>query len=266
MKSNQNLCFLALVFWACIHTVNAQQGKAPKYISIAFIKSKSPDFIAFEKEFWVPVHQQLVKDGRKAAWYMYRVKYPAGTNAGYDYVRFNVFTDWKQVESPYGGLNEIVKKVHPKSDADYSKKSNETREVVWEQLFQVIDEAAIKIKEPSKYLNVNQMKTVPGADNEYVKLELTYFKPFHAERVSRGIMNNWGLYKPAIPYGDKFAFDYMTLNGYASWEDITKNNPPDVWSKVHGNLNFNEIHDKILSKRNTINNELWELVAFAVEP
>ena len=109
------------------------------------------------------------------------------------------------------------------------------------------------------------MKTIPAHANEYVKMELTYFKPFHMERVARGIMSNWSLYRPALPYGDKYEYDYVTLNGYATWEDITKNNPPDVWKKVHGDLNFDEIHNKILSMRNTINNELWELVAFAVE-
>jgi hypothetical protein len=46
---------------------------------------------------------------------------------------------------------------------------------------------------------------------------------------------------------------------------MTANNPPDVWKKVHGDINFDEIHTKILSKRITVNNEVWELVASAVE-
>jgi len=265
MKKEFLALLTGIMVLICTSASFSQSTKAPKYVSIAFIRSKSPDFMTMEKEFWVPVHQQLVKEGRKAAWYMYRVKYPTGTGISYDYIRFNVFTDWKQAEAPYAGLDEIIKKVHPNGGADISKKSGQTREVVWEQLFQVIDEAAIKIKQPSKYIVVNQMKSVAGSESEYVNLEITYFKPFHVERVARGVMTNWSLYKTAIPYGDKYEFDYMTLNGYPSWEDITKNNPPDVWSKVHGNLNFDEIHSKILSKRNTINNELWELVAFAVE-
>jgi hypothetical protein len=112
---------------------------------------------------------------------------------------------------------------------------------------------------------VNEVKTVPGQEGEYVKMETTYFKPFHAERVSRGLMNNWSLYKPSLPYGTKHDHDYVTLNGYKTWDDIIKNPPSDVWGKVHGNVNFNEIHSKILEKRMTVNNELWELVAYSVQ-
>jgi len=242
-----------------------QSTPVSKYISMAFIKSKSPDFTQSE-EIWSSVHSQLIKEGKKVGWYLYRVKYPVGSSVAYDYVRFNVFTDWKQVEAPYAGVNDVIKKVYPAVNVmEFNKKTDQTREVVWEQLFQVIDEATNKIKEPSKFIVVNQMKTVKGEEGEYVKLERTYFKPFHVERVARGVMNNWGLYKPAIPYGEKYEYDYVTLNGFSTWDAIIANNPPDVWKKVHGEANFDEIHNKILAKRITVNNELWELVAFAVE-
>lgn len=259
------IALLTGILWLICSNAAVSQTAKPAYVLLAFIRSKSPDFIVQEKEFWSPVHQQLIKQGKKSAWYMYRVKYPQGTSASYDYVRFNVFTDWKQAEAPYAGVDEIIQKVHAGRNTEISKKADQVREVVWEQLFQVIDEAVINIKAPSKYIVANMVKTAGGPESEYVKMEITYFKPFHAERVARGIMSNWSLYKPVIPYGDKYEFNYITLNGYPTWEDITKNNPPDVWSKVHGNLSFNEIHDKILSMRNTVNNEVWELLAFAVE-
>jgi hypothetical protein len=249
----------------CLLVTHAfSQANAPKYVDIAFMKSTSPDFLFAEKKLWVPVHRQLIKDGKKAGWYLYRVKYPTGTKAEYDYVRFNVFTDWKQVEVPYGGLAKTIKKVHPALDtAEFMLATGKSRQMIWEQLFQVIDEAATKIDHPSQFIVVNQVKSVSGAEGEYVKMELTYFKPFHAERVVRGVMNNWSLYKPIMPYGEKYPYDYVTLNGFDSWEQITANNPPDVWKKVHGNINFDEIHSKILQKRITVNNEVWELVASA---
>lgn len=258
----KNLIFVLLLLLVCSHV----QSQTARFVDIAYIKSTSPDFIQSEKETWLNIHKQLIREGRKAAWYMYRVKYPAGSEKEYDYVRFNVFTDWKQVEAPYAGLNEIIKKVYPNGDPqEIIRKNQQSRELVWTQVFQVIDEAANKVKQPSKFIVLNEMRTVPGSEGEYVKLEVTYFKPFHVERIARGIMNNWSLYKPYLPYGTKYESDYVTMNGYNTWEDITKNNPPDVWAKVHGNVNFNEIHDKILSKRITVNNELWELVAFVAE-
>ena len=231
---------------------------------MAFLKSNSDEFLKMEKEVWKPVHTQIIKEGKKIAWYMYRVKYPAGEKPAYDYVRFNVYSDWNQVLAPYEGVNDIIKKVHPGMNVpDFLKETAQSRKLAWEQLFEVIDEAVTKVNQPSQFIVVNQMKTIAGAESEYVNLERTYFKPFHAERVAIGIMNNWGLYKPVMPYGNKYEYDYVTLNGFSTWEDIMKNNPPGPWQKAHGNLNFNEIHDKILQKRITVNNELWELVAFA---
>lgn len=258
------LLYLSLSF-CCNFFSYGQNSRPPKYISMAFIKSRSEDFLLMEKKEWVQVHQQLIKEGKKIAWYLYRVKYPGGSSAGYDYVRFDVFADWKQVEAPNGNAGATTQIVHPNLDvSDFTQKTAQCGEIVWEQLFEVVDEAFNKVNEPSKYIVVNQVKTVQGAESEYVKLERTYFKPFHAERVTIGIMNNWSLYRPMLPYGDKYAYNYVTMNGFSSWEDIIKNNPPGPWQKAHGNTNFNEIHDEILSKRVTINNELWELVAFAV--
>jgi hypothetical protein len=262
----RNLHAFLILSLSCVNlTAFCQNATAPKYVSIAFIKSKSADFINIEKEQWVPVHRQLIRDGKKIAWYMYRVKYPTGTKKDYDYVRFNVFADWKQAEGPYAGLPETLKKIHPDFNADeFNKKVSASREIVWEQLHQVIDEAVIT-KTPSQYIIVNEVKTVPGQESEYVKMEISYFKPFHAERVSRGLMNNWSLYKLSLPYGEKYDHNYVTLNGYKAWEDITKNPPPSVWEKVHGSVNFNDVHSEILAKRITVNNEIWELAAYVTE-
>lgn len=241
------------------------QNSAPKYVDMAFIKSKSPDFIALEKEQLTAVHRQLIKEGKKVAWLLYKVKFPTGAQAPYDYVRFNVLTDWKQTEASGASLQDAFKKVYPNVDViEFNKKAAQSHEIVWEQLFQIIDEA-VTTKEPSQFIIVNQVKSVAGEESEYVKMERTYFKPFHAERVKAGVMTNWSLYKTSLPYGTKYEYDYVTLNGFKTWEDIIRNPPAGTWEKVHGKLNFDEIHTKILSKRMTVNNELWELVAYATE-
>ncbi|HEV8512620.1 MAG TPA: hypothetical protein VGQ59_05070, partial [Cyclobacteriaceae bacterium] len=145
------------------------------------------------------------------------------------------------------------------------KSTSEKRILVWTQLFRMQGMAVGHEAKPSKYLIANEVKAVPGQEGEYVKMEQTYFKPFHTARAAEGIMNNWGLYKREMPYGEKFASDYVTFNGYATWEDITKQNPPTAWKTAHGNLNFNEVHEKILSKRQTVNVECWELLDYAVK-
>jgi hypothetical protein len=244
----------------------SQNPDSSKYIDVSYIKSKSGNYANFEKEMWKPINQQLIKDGKKSAWYLYKVKYPQGAMADYDYVVINVFPEWNQLTLSATDLPDVLKKVNPKLKVDsLLKKTEAARSVAWRQLFRLIGQAVAKEHAPSKFVIVNEVKSRAGQEGEYVNMEQTYFKPFHTARAAEGIMNNWGLYKREMPYGEKFEYDYVTFNGYADWDDITKQNPPTAWKKVHGDLNFNEIHNKILSKRVTVNIECWELIDFAVK-
>ncbi len=260
--------FIRIIF-LLLFSVNflaAQNPDSSKYIDVSYIKSKSADYVNFEKEVWKPINQQLIKEGKKSAWYLYKLKYPQGSLADYDYVVVNVYPEWNQLTFSSTDLPDVLKKVNTKLKVDsILMKTSAMRTVAWRQLFRLIGQAVAKETKPSKFVIANEVKSVAGQESEYVKLEQTYFKPFHTARSAEGIMNNWGLYKRELPYGEKFSYDYVTFNGYATWDDITKQNPPTAWKKVHGDLNFNEVHDKILSKRVTVNIECWELIDYAVK-
>jgi hypothetical protein len=251
---------------ALSHTLLSQNPDSSKFIDVSFIKSKSADYVNFEKNVWKPINQQMIKEGKKSGWYLYKLKYPQGTEAEYDYIVVNVFPDWNQLTFSSEDLTAVLKNMNSKWKPDsLLKKTDANRSVAWRQLYRLIGQAVAKEKEPSKYLIINAVKPIAGQEGEYVKMEQTYFKPFHTARAAEGIMNNWGLYKRELPYGEKFDYDYVTFNGYATWNDITKQNPPTAWKKVHGDLNFNEVHEKILSKRITVNIECWELIDYAVK-
>lgn len=248
-------------------TINsfAQNPDSSKFIDISYIKSKTSAYATFEKQVWKPINRQLIKSGKKSAWYLYKVKYPQGESTDYDYVVINVFSDWDHLAFSADSLPAILKKTSPGvTVSSLLKRTDAARNVAWRQLFRLIGQAVAKEASPSKFLIVNEVKSVPGQETEYVRLEQTYFKPFHSARASQGIMNNWGLYKRELPYGEKFNYDYVAFNGYASWDDITRQNPPTAWKTAHGELNFNLIHDRILSKRATVNIECWELIDYLV--
>lgn len=254
--------FLVL-FIACFF--NFSHAQSVDYISVAYIKSTSDDFVNNEKKYWVPVHQELIREGKKQAWVLYKVKYPEGVHADYDYVRLNLLPDWRHVENPYKDLNGVIKKVHPKLNIEkFYKKTNASRELIWTQLYRLIGEARKKPGKPPMYIVANEMKVVAGSESRYRELEVGYFKPFHVERVKAGLMNNWQLLQTAMPYGEKYPVDYVTFNGFDSWAAINKNNPPDMWKRAHGDTDFDTIHDEIRMRRLTVNNEIWELVAYAM--
>lgn len=255
---------LIISILALCQDTTAQNPDSSPLIDVSYIKSNSAEYEKFEREIWKPINRQMISEGRKSGWYLYRLKYPQGATAEYDYVVVNVYQNWNHLTFSANELPAIIKKVNPSINVEtLLKNTDENRTVVWRQLFRLMGQAVENEAKPSKYVVANEVKAVKGQESEYVKMELTYFKPFHTARAAEGIMNNWGLYKREMPYGEKFAYDYVTFNGYATWEDITKQNPPTAWKTVHGDLNFNEVHDKILSKRATVNVECWELLDYA---
>lgn len=205
------VCFVVIL-------VNAfsQNPDSSKYIEVSYIKSKSIDFVKFERETWKLIRQQMIKDGRQSGWYFYKLKYPQGTTTDYDYVTVNVFPEWSQLDLPQD-LPAALKKINSKLKADsLMKRTSAMANVVWKQLFRLMGQAVAKEQTPSKFIIANEVKSVTGQEGEYVNMELTYFRPFHTARAGEGIMNNWGLYKREIPYGEKYPYDYVTYNGYAT--------------------------------------------------
>jgi hypothetical protein len=258
-------CIVALVLCAGVKAFS-QNPDSSRYIEVIYMKSTSPDFEKLQTETWKPINKQLIVDGKRSGWYFYKVKYPQGAKAEYEYVVVSASREWNLLTPSASDVITAIKKANIDLTLEsIIKSTSEKRILVWTQLFRMQGMAVGHEAKPSKYLIANEVKAVPGQEGEYVKMEQTYFKPFHTARAAEGIMNNWGLYKREMPYGEKFASDYVTFNGYATWEDITKQNPPTAWKTAHGNLNFNEVHEKILSKRQTVNVECWELLDYAVK-
>jgi len=259
------LCFIALTLCAGVELFS-QNPDSSRYIEAIYMKSTSPDFEKLQREVWKPINKQLIADGKRSGWYFYKVKYPQGIKAEYEYVVVSACKDWSLLTPSANDIVTAIKKTNLDQTLEsIIKTTAERRTLVWTQLFRMQGLAVGHETKPSKFLIANEVKTVAGQESEYVKMEQAYFKPFHTARAAEGIMNNWGLYKREMPYGEKFASDYVTFNGYATWEDITKQNPPTAWKTAHGNLNFNEVHEKILSKRQTVNVECWELLDYAVK-
>jgi len=214
-----------------------------------------------ERSVWKPVREKQIEMGDLEAWYLYKVKYPTGSTTPYDFVSVNVFADWEQLGNKG---QDYFNQIHGDESDDLLALSDENGTEVWNQVLELLGQAVEKEKEPSKFIQVNEMKVKPGETKAYVDLELTYFKPFHTARVKSGIMNNWGLYRYFMPYGEKYQSDYVTFNGYAQWSDIMIQNPPNPWKSIHGDVDFWKIHDETVGKRATTNNELWELVDYAL--
>lgn len=102
---------------------------APKYAVIEFMKAevgKGADYVKAEREWWLPAHQELVKQGRKRSWQLYGLR-GTGTAMPYTHVVINTYDKWQDLES--SGLGAALEKVHPgQSAADFQARTNALRQ------------------------------------------------------------------------------------------------------------------------------------------
>src|SRR5258708_39019391 len=86
-------CFALLVLCAGVKVLS-QNSDSSRYIEVIYMKSTSPDFEKLEREIWKPINKQLIADGKRSGWYFYKIKYPQGAKAEYEYVVVSAFREW----------------------------------------------------------------------------------------------------------------------------------------------------------------------------
>jgi hypothetical protein len=242
-------------------TAIAQNPNSSKYIQISYFKANNYDFLDMELSIWKPVREKQIEMGDMEAWYLYKVKYPTGSNAPYDFVAVNVFTDWEQIGNKG---QDYFRQIHGEEADDLLASSDEIGTEIWNQVFELMGQSIETEKQPSKFIKVNEVKLKPGETKEYINMELTYFKPYHAERVKTGVMNNWSFYRFLWPHGEKYPSDYVTFDGYSNWNDLMLESSSNAWKSIHGSLKYEEIQEKTSSKRTLVNSEIWELMDFKI--
>lgn len=121
--------FLAGTFVTLPGLTQTTPPAAPKYIVLEFMKvevGKGADYLKAEREWWLPAHQELVKQGRQKSWQLYGLR-GSGTALPYTHITIRSFDKWQDIENP--GLAAAMEKVHPgESITDFQARTNALRQ------------------------------------------------------------------------------------------------------------------------------------------
>ena len=93
--------------------VALQTAPAP-VVSIHYMKTApggEAEYEAVETGTWKPIHEARQQAGVLRDWVFYRVQYPQGTEAPYNYVTVNVYDSWEDYDQQE--LDRWVAEVHP---------------------------------------------------------------------------------------------------------------------------------------------------------
>lgn len=109
---------------------------------------------------------------------------------------------------------------------------------------------------PSRIYVVDFMKVEPGGGDRYVEVETEWWKPVHAERIRRGLMHSWSLYRVRYPDGVAKDYDFVTVNVYDSFAD-SELDPFVLLAEVHPDADRAEIEKETLASRRMVRGEIW---------
>ena len=114
-----------------------------KYLQMDFMKvapGKEGEYLDVENNVWKPVHNELIKAGKRVGWSLWGRIFPSGAELEYQFVTVNYFTDWSKIGTD--NYNEAFAKAHPGKDVnDLSNRTNASRILAKSELWEVVDKA-----------------------------------------------------------------------------------------------------------------------------
>ncbi len=234
----------------------AQDAAEPSlYVSIDCMKSTAPDYQAVETEIWLPMHQQLVNEGKIIGWALYWVMY--GDRSRCDYYTATSYLGEEQLNAG-PSFDAVFKAVH--KGRNFEKAMARTwaaRQHVASELLVLIDSTPIN---EHRYAIVNRMYAKdPGA---YESMERRVFKPGHEALVEDGHRAGWGLYELISPIGTAVPYNFGTVDFVDHLSPVPM---AEAMLEAHPNRDLRAIHE-MLQLRDHVSSETWLLVTSTTDP
>ncbi len=94
MKRNLGSMAVWLLAACLLGVMPAQAQEQEVYVTVGYMKvapGQGDAYVQFEKELWMPVHQERVNAGNILGWYLYGVQSPSGTEVHHNYAVVTVF-------------------------------------------------------------------------------------------------------------------------------------------------------------------------------
>lgn len=267
LKKRKNILFLLAVLLFFVPLLKAQNANQPVYIVLNYMKTNPGKAEAYDnlvKNYAKKAFQQSLKDGQILGWYLNEVVMPSGTSNEYDRVSVTVTRDLKSIFEPSVSMRDVAKKALNMNDQqvdDILKQFADARNIVKREIF--VNNAILNPGGTNgKYAVVDFMKSTPGKEAQYVKMEKDVFMPIHKERMKLGVIKNWGLYQKVMPYNMDSDYDYTTVNFIDDINSILDPKYEQALKKALPNQDINKLIQQTEAARKMKRSEIWRLNEF----
>jgi hypothetical protein len=259
------ITFAISLFLFISSSLTAQQPDKPVYVSVLYVKvnpGMGAKYNELLNNYTKKVNEQHLKAGRIMGWYVHNVILPTGSNAAYDMTIVTVSDNLGFLLDDSVGYRNWLKQAMinatDQSLGEIITALGAARAVVKKEIFTYIDGININ-SNPSKYVQVDFMRSTPGKENEYVKTEKETFKPIHAEFVKQGKRDEWGLYSLDMPYSETGNYNFITANFFSNLNQLNSGNYEEAFKKIFPNKDITTVWTNMNGLRKIVRSELWKL-------
>ncbi len=222
----------------------------------------APAFVAMHEQFWLPVHEERIGDGKITGWSLYDALI-TGPTVDYDFVAITMTEEFGAL---YGADEpELLARVHAGRGADALVETmNEGYRIVHSEIWRMngaaLPDGADAPAGP--YITKNYMDA-RGASGEHESMELDFWKPIHYVRIDQDILNSWVMYTKVKPGGSSIRYNYSTIDYYDRLSDVEGSVGMELARIAHPDLSDEELSDyfaRTSASRRAYKTEMWREV------
>jgi len=234
----------------------AQNQEQPLlYVSVDCMKSTSPEYTSVEIDIWKSIHQELVSQGKRNSWALYRVLY--GDRSKCDHYTVTTYLGGEQLNSD-PAIDEVFTTVHPGKDfAGAMARTWESRHHVATELWVAVDGTQIR---QHRYAVVNRMHA--DDPDAYERMESRVFKAGHQQLLDAGHRSGWAMYSLVTPSGTSIPYNYSTVDFSNHLNPVPM---AEAMLTAHPDRDLDALQE-LLELRDHVSSETWVLVAATASP
>ena len=248
------------------------QSDIPIYARLNYMKvvpGQVENYVRMEREVWKPIHEARLRAGIITGWQLYRVEYPSGTDAEYDYVVVANFDDFNKTIDDFPA--SVFEAAYPGADEQRIQgivdEALRMRDMVRREIW--VRREALPSINPASYLLLTKMRVLPGGNAAYLDLEREIWKPIHQAVQDARASAGWSVWQLLFPGGSREPYNFLTVSFYADDQDVGDGITDDLIRSAHPSMTeagWAAITDRTLEVREGVQRELWTRIEQVAAP
>jgi hypothetical protein len=231
-----------------------------RYLVVDYHKpepGKTGDYVQMEREYWKPVHQDRVNNGKITSWKLYAVSFPNGEGQEYDFVTVTEFASFADLENQYAGT-DFRKVLGDTKAAEIGTRTGAVQKLRRSDTLAILLSTENWSKAANNAVAVHYLLALPGKTSDLMKAQREYYLPQNEDLIKARQAASWATTGVRYPQQYDRPYSHVSFNGYETLAQMEARTPQELRDKW--NAKFKETTVLLNYSRKRVKGELWRLV------